>query len=114
YLAGQQVAALDVAGKAEGQAPVRRRGEQFVRSEEHTSELQSLTNLVCRLLLEKKKKKTLKKNISQHHPAPEADAGLHALQAPYVLPTTIRVTSCPCPPHGPVVSADHYLPSTRD
>src|SRR5262249_51308519 len=27
-------------------------------SEEHTSELQSLTNLVCRLLLEKKKKKT--------------------------------------------------------
>src|SRR5258706_5285173 len=30
-----------------------------VRSEEHTSELQSLTNLVCRLLLEKKKKKTI-------------------------------------------------------
>src|SRR5215213_2342292 len=28
------------------------------RSEEHTSELQSLTNIVCRLLLEKKKKKT--------------------------------------------------------
>src|SRR5437016_14681668 len=31
------------------------------RSEEHTSELQSLTNLVCRLLLEKKKKKKKKK-----------------------------------------------------
>src|SRR2546426_9349721 len=29
------------------------------RSEEHTSELQSPCNLVCRLLLEKKKKKTL-------------------------------------------------------
>src|SRR5438046_3873253 len=29
----------------------------LTRSEEHTSELQSLTNLVCRLLLEKKKKK---------------------------------------------------------
>src|SRR5258706_6412402 len=28
------------------------------RSEEHTSELQSLTNIVCRLLLEKKKKQT--------------------------------------------------------
>src|SRR5258706_7160864 len=27
----------------------------LLRSEEHTSELQSLTNLVCRLLLEKKK-----------------------------------------------------------
>src|SRR5437016_10863340 len=31
------------------------------RSEEHTSELQSLTNLVCRLLLEKKKKKQITK-----------------------------------------------------
>src|SRR2546430_5094002 len=30
-----------------------------VRSEEHTSELQSQSNLVCRLLLEKKKKKTI-------------------------------------------------------
>src|SRR2546430_13320407 len=29
-----------------------------VRSEEHTSELQSQSNLVCRLLLEKKKKRT--------------------------------------------------------
>src|SRR5438093_7977286 len=37
-----------------------------LRSEEHTSELQSLTNLVCRLLLEKKKKNklTLKNAIS--------------------------------------------------
>src|SRR5438046_7992136 len=33
------------------------------RSEEHTSELQSLTNLVCRLLLEKKKKKQRHLNI---------------------------------------------------
>src|SRR5262249_58587806 len=30
------------------------------RSEEHTSELQSLTNLVCRLLLEKKKNQLLR------------------------------------------------------
>src|SRR2546430_10649075 len=30
--------------------------EALVRSEEHTSELQSQSNLVCRLLLEKKKK----------------------------------------------------------
>src|SRR2546425_3633538 len=30
-----------------------------MRSEEHTSELQSLAYLVCRLLLEKKKKRTL-------------------------------------------------------
>src|SRR5690348_17516951 len=32
------------------------------RSEEHTSELQSPVHLVCRLLLEKKKKKIKKKN----------------------------------------------------
>src|SRR2546427_3777847 len=31
----------------------------LARSEEHTSELQSQSNLVCRLLLEKKKKDTL-------------------------------------------------------
>src|SRR2546430_8168910 len=37
-------------------APVRRRVPD--RSEEHTSELQSQSNLVCRLLLEKKKKNT--------------------------------------------------------
>src|SRR5688572_31098773 len=33
----------------------------FIRSEEHTSELQSQSNLVCRLLLEKKK------TISRYH-----------------------------------------------
>src|SRR5262245_62556128 len=33
------------------------RDHRPVRSEEHTSELQSLRHLVCRLLLEKKKKK---------------------------------------------------------
>src|SRR2546427_7471908 len=33
------------------------------RSEEHTSELQSQSNLVCRLLLEKKKKKKKKKDV---------------------------------------------------
>src|SRR5438270_6374674 len=38
---------------------------QFLRtrSEEHTSELQSQSNLVCRLLLEKKKKKKTQKQI---------------------------------------------------
>src|SRR2546425_1120979 len=36
-------------------SPTRRAGKTFSRSEEHTSELQSLAYLVCRLLLEKKK-----------------------------------------------------------
>src|SRR5262249_56671485 len=34
-----------------------------IRSEEHTSELQSLTNLVCRLLLEKKKYELLEDEL---------------------------------------------------
>src|SRR5688572_31196395 len=36
-----------------------------IRSEEHTSELQSQSNLVCRLLLEKKKKKKKKKKTKK-------------------------------------------------
>src|SRR5688572_32281410 len=36
--------------------PVEVRGRRHHRSEEHTSELQSQSNLVCRLLLEKKKR----------------------------------------------------------
>src|SRR5438046_8298792 len=37
------------------------------RSEEHTSELQSLTNLVCRLLLEKKNAHSVRINIFHAH-----------------------------------------------
>src|SRR5437016_6699370 len=40
-------------------APETERNAAGHRSEEHTSELQSLTNLVCRLLLEKKKKRLI-------------------------------------------------------
>src|SRR5204863_5109673 len=36
------------------------------RSEEHTSELQSRRDLVCRLLLEKKKKKKIKRDKKQY------------------------------------------------
>src|SRR5438093_4353073 len=50
-----------LAGEPTRWAPDRTRlvidAERADRSEEHTSELQSLTKLVCRLLLEKKKKK---------------------------------------------------------
>src|SRR5256885_7419542 len=41
----------------------------FFRSEEHTSELQSPCNLVCRLLLEKKKQNILNNSLlSRRHP----------------------------------------------
>src|SRR5436309_9188904 len=53
------------------------------RSEEHTSELQSRENLVCRLLLEKKKRKRVSKNMP---------AAALTLPRPY-QPVTIRVPS---------------------
>src|SRR2546430_11578794 len=52
-------------GLAVSLLPLRQRGAQphSIRSEEHTSELQSQSNLVCRLLLEKKKTR-----IDEHPP----------------------------------------------
>src|SRR5690554_7655184 len=43
----------------------RRKVHENGRSEEHTSELQSRPHLVCRLLLEKKKKKAKRQHIKQ-------------------------------------------------
>src|SRR5262249_56692502 len=54
------------------------------RSEEHTSELQSLTNLVCRLLLEKKKSSRLHCDRVAREPRP-TDTGQGAAQQPYGL-----------------------------
>src|SRR5262249_59568934 len=50
------------------QALARRGDQEADRSEEHTSELQSLTNLVCRLLLEKKTINTQHQASSDAHP----------------------------------------------
>src|SRR2546422_5178831 len=52
-----------VVGAVQAAAPLR--AQHGVRSEEHTSELQSRLHLVCRLLLEKKKKKR-NKNTTEH------------------------------------------------
>src|SRR2546425_183918 len=58
-LAAQLQLLLRRAGDEDDRAAVAgARSQEAVRSEEHTSELQSLAYLVCRLLLEKKKKKT--------------------------------------------------------
>src|SRR5438094_2018198 len=54
----------DVLVRGDGLRPLARRpreDDDRLRSEEHTSELQSPYDLVCRLLLEKKKKKTNKR-----------------------------------------------------
>src|SRR5688572_32312344 len=62
-LSGADVPAIDEARNDTTQArplgiAMPMRSPRCTRSEEHTSELQSQSNLVCRLLLEKKKKKT--------------------------------------------------------
>src|SRR2546427_7170369 len=44
------------------------------RSEEHTSELQSQSNLVCRLLLEKKKKKATQNKNNRHERSRNSDS----------------------------------------
>src|SRR2546430_11932553 len=52
---------------------------QSVRSEEHTSELQSQSNLVCRLLLEKKKRIHLERACPTYRPV---SACLHRVLPP--------------------------------
>src|SRR2546422_8587327 len=54
-------AVLRVQRTADARGPVERRDK--LRSEEHTSELQSRLHLVCRLLLEKKKKKNMEHGV---------------------------------------------------
>src|SRR5438046_8065076 len=56
---------------ADWQSAIRHAG----RSEEHTSELQSLTNLVCRLLLEKKNKLEKKATNAQSYNSRHGQAG---------------------------------------
>src|SRR2546427_5120794 len=57
--------------------------EALERSEEHTSELQSQSNLVCRLLLEKKKKKKRKTINDQNEKKLSTRANTHTLVGLY-------------------------------
>src|SRR3989440_5323997 len=75
--------------KASNKAPT------AARSEEHTSELQSRSDLVCRLLLEKKKKRrqpTCQHANSEQHSDPHADGQRRAqrcTQRAYTRPRRI-------------------------
>src|SRR3712207_6875726 len=68
-----------------------------VRSEEHTSELQSRQYLVCRLLLEKKKKKQHTTNrdnkLKPKHPPPRVSS-IHPKQIPHLTSPTAHLSSC--------------------
>src|SRR5256885_6077352 len=82
---------ISIRSESRGRAPRSR-----IRSEEHTSELQSPCNLVCRLLLEKKKKKT--------HRAiriPSATAKVFPGQSFSPLLLTDRATHIGCKLHTP-------------
>src|SRR2546425_9187900 len=71
------------------------------RSEEHTSELQSLAYLVCRLLLEKKKKKTTQSNrtLNKTPPTPTARSS-HTTQPQRGCATVSEpTTDQPCDHH---------------
>src|SRR2546421_1943002 len=70
------------------------------RSEEHTSELQSRSDLVCRLLLEKKKHTTRRRTLTTHHkpqtthapePAPNENPP-HTNERQRVLPGNVLAT----------------------
>src|SRR5689334_23458729 len=65
--------------------------EAFIRrrSEEHTSELQSQFHLVCRLLLEKKKKTTQSRALPPYQPFP-ALAGVWLIILPVDGSTVVR------------------------
>src|SRR2546430_12345266 len=68
---------------------VRRLGLRFARSEEHTSELQSQSNLVCRLLLEKKKIKNkiliYNKTVILNTHTPKHEVEQRRIQHTYML-----------------------------
>src|SRR5256885_7991942 len=63
FLVGHE-RAVHARGERGARGQIQHVAESEQRSEEHTSELQSPCNLVCRLLLEKKKKLTYKKFLS--------------------------------------------------
>src|SRR3989475_5699250 len=85
------------------------------RSEEHTSELQSQSNLVCRLLLEKKKNQTHGRHMSRLHPD-RNHAATHDLERtshPPPNPGRIRRTTYTRPPPTPYQAYQHIHEERR-
>src|SRR2546425_3932900 len=69
-----------------------------IRSEEHTSELQSLAYLVCRLLLEKKKKSTLFPLINSTASDRHSITAASYSTAAAVPPARLSTKGCPRTP----------------
>src|SRR5688572_32387501 len=79
FAGGHQRKARHVADPDPAEALVHAGGIAAGRSEEHTSELQSQSNLVCRLLLEKKKKHKISITILQNDTLSDTDVKLHRI-----------------------------------
>src|SRR2546430_13018216 len=91
---GVQTCALPISAWAHRRCGRRfglRRPRTADRSEEHTSELQSQSNLVCRLLLEKKKKVVLARRISRF-------SNSLSSRPPLILTTIRKHNTCGCCP----------------
>src|SRR5256886_7820559 len=91
----------------------RLRGEFLVRSEEHTSELQSQSNLVCRLLLEEIKHPAGDRNRytgAKRLYAPNAGDTDFSFTAEDILVTLCKTLSQELPVHHPLVECSaRYL-----
>src|SRR2546430_2842589 len=77
-----------------GGCPRTAEGPSSERSEEHTSELQSQSNLVCRLLLEKKKKTNTHHNRMYRVPESLTMRRCLAMFAPYLGVHAARLRIC--------------------
>src|SRR5256884_2471379 len=88
-----------------------RREEGRRRSEEHTSELQSRLHLVCRLLLEKKKKNRMRYRVSCCH-CSCSTRGHSTRPFPSLTHTVYRLTFTH--QHTPAARVSLYTHTTRD
>src|SRR2546430_9059873 len=79
---------------AQGRPHLAGEAGHFVRSEEHTSELQSQSNLVCRLLLEKTKREHAFSPSAQYHQQAPILVSVAALFGPLLI-THPLVTTTP-------------------
>src|SRR2546430_9464868 len=85
----------------------------WARSEEHTSELQSQSNLVCRLLLEKKKHTStlaMPRPKLQRMPTALTVMPLFMLHAGVTIVTVLPDTPRPCPPRALSSALNYTLP----
>src|SRR6266571_210587 len=84
------------------------RSSDDVRSEEHTSELQSHVNLVCRLLLEKKKHERRSRHVGRRHRSTETAHGRPPSGGEWSWSSRAQGANCVLP-DGPIGALFFFL-----